>query len=109
MVYLTRNPQTGIHETGTRVVLENIKVFAVNDIVNTGNEKDGKTIKAATVSLLVTPEQAARVMLAAQLGTINLAMRSPEEGDQAHGNVSHTPPRFVRHGRGRQGGVTSRS
>ena len=90
MVYLTRNPQNDILTTGTRMVLENIKVFAVNDVVNSGTEKDGKSIKAATVSLLVTPEQAARVTLAAELGTIRLALRSPDEEPNS-GMVNITP------------------
>jgi len=47
------------------------------------NDKDGgKSIVAKTISLLVTPEQAAEVMLATQMGTVNLVMRSPEDDQQ---------------------------
>ena len=54
-------------------------------------EKDGgKSIAAKTISLLGTPEQAAKVMLASQMGTIQLVMRSPED-DQATANVQATP------------------
>lgn len=80
MIHLVRDPGRDIPETVTRTILQDIKVFAVNDVLNTEREKDGgKSIAAKTISLLVTPEQAAKVMLAAQLGVINLVMRSPED------------------------------
>lgn len=90
MVYLTRNPQFDIETTGMRTVLENIKVFAVNDIVEVGSEKESRTIKAATVSLLVTPEQAAKLALAAELGPIKLALRGPDES-ATKGVIEVTP------------------
>ena len=90
MVYLTHNPQMGIETTGMRMVLENIKVFAVNDIVEVGSEKESRTIKAATVSLLVTPEQAAKLALAAELGPIKLALRGPDES-ATKGVIEVTP------------------
>ncbi len=90
MVYLTRNPQFEIETTGMRMVLENIKVFAVNDIVEVGSEKESRTIKAATVSLLVTPEQAAKLALAAELGPIKLALRAPDE-NTTKGAIEVTP------------------
>ena len=84
MVHLVRDPSREIQETVTRTILQDIKVFAVNDVVDLEKEKDGssKSITAKTISLLVTPEQAAKVMLATQLGTINLVMRSPEDDQQ---------------------------
>ncbi len=90
MAYLTRNPQFEIETTGMRMVLENIKVFAVNDIVEVGSEKESRTIKAATVSLLVTPEQAAKLALAAELGPIKLALRAPDE-NTTKGVIEVTP------------------
>ena len=49
-----------------------------------GEGKDGgKSIAAKTISLLVTPEQAAKVMLATQMGIVNLVMRSPEDDQQS--------------------------
>lgn len=90
MAYLTRNPQFEIETTGMRMVLENIKVFAVNDIVEVGSEKESRTIKAATVSLLVTPEQAAKLALAAELGPIKLALRGPDEST-TKGVIEVTP------------------
>ena len=84
MVHLVRNPGRDIPETVTRTILQDIKVFAVDDVVDLEHEKDssGKSIAAKTISLLVTPNQAAKVMLATHMGTINLVMRSPEDDEQ---------------------------
>ncbi len=83
MVHLVRDTSRDIHETVTRTILQDIKVFAVNDVVDLEREKDtGKSIAAKTISLLVTPEQAAKVMLACQMGSINLVMRSSEDDQQ---------------------------
>jgi pilus assembly protein CpaB len=83
MVHLVRDPGREIPETVTRTILQDIKVFAVDDLVEPEKDKSGtKSIVAKTISLLVTPEQAAEVMLASQLGAINLVMRSPEDDVQ---------------------------
>jgi pilus assembly protein CpaB len=83
MVHLVRDTSRDIQETVTRTILQDIKVFAVNDVVDLEREKDtGKSITAKTISLLVTPEQAAKVMLASQLGSVNLVMRSSEDDQQ---------------------------
>jgi len=79
MVHLVRNPSRDIPETVTRTILQDIKVFAVNDVIDIDNSKGGEKLAAKTISLLVTPEQAAKVMLASQLGTIQLVMRSPAD------------------------------
>jgi pilus assembly protein CpaB len=91
MVHLVRDANHDVPETVTRTILQDIKVFAVNDVLDLEKEKDGgKSITAKTISLLVTPEQAAKVMLAAQMGIVNLVMRSPED-DQATPNAQATP------------------
>jgi pilus assembly protein CpaB len=83
MIHLVRDPAREIQETVTRTILQDIKVFAVDDVVDLEREKEGvKKLAAKTISLLVTPDQAAKVMLATQLGTINLVMRSPEDDKQ---------------------------
>ena len=84
LVHMAKNPSMGIRETTTRTILQDIKVFAVNDVV--GVEPGGpetKSIQARTVSLLVTPAQAEKVTLAQEMGNIKLVMRSPEEDTQA--------------------------
>jgi hypothetical protein len=87
LVHLKRNSQD-IHETSTRTFLQNIQVFAVNDIVNTERDPESKDkdkrISAQTISLLVTPAQGARLMLATEMGSVRLVMRSPEEEGEAN-------------------------
>jgi pilus assembly protein CpaB len=83
LVHMARNDAIGIHETTTRTVLQDIKVFAVNAQVSSdANGPDTKSIAARTVSLLVTPQQAEKVTLASELGTIKLVIRSPEDDVQ---------------------------
>jgi pilus assembly protein CpaB len=80
LVHMAKNASLGIRETTTRTILQDIKVFAVNDVVNLdANGPETKSIQARTVSLLVTPAQAEKVTLATELGSIKLVMRGPEE------------------------------
>jgi pilus assembly protein CpaB len=81
LVYLIGNSQHAIPETSTRTVLQDIKVFAVNDVLDMEKDKD-KPVSSKTISLLVTPPQAAKVTLATEMGKIRLVMRGPE--DTAH-------------------------
>ena len=69
-------------KTGTRTILRNITVFAVNDQMARDPEAEGQSIDAKTVSLLVLPEQSERLLLAKQLGTISLALRKPGDTEQ---------------------------
>ncbi|MGD9645005.1 MAG: Flp pilus assembly protein CpaB [Pirellulales bacterium] len=82
LVHLRAN-QSGVHETATRTLLQNISVFAVNEVFQRPNEIDAGVIAARTVSLLVTPDQAELVTLATELGTIRLVLRSIEDEDIA--------------------------
>ena len=84
MVHLVHDLSREIPETITETILQDVKVFAVDDVVNLEKEKDGrKSMPAKTISLLVTPNQAAKVMMASQLGKINLVMRSSEDDKSA--------------------------
>jgi pilus assembly protein CpaB len=84
MVHLVKEVQREIAETITKCILQDIKVFAVDDVADLEKDKEGrKSIAAKTVSLLVTPEQAAKVTMASQMGSIYLVMRSPEDDQQA--------------------------
>ena len=91
LVYLVGNSQREIVETSTRTVLQDIKVFAVNDVVDLENkDSKDKSISAKTISLLVTPAQAAKVTLASEMGKIRLVMRGPE--DNAHAEDASAKP-----------------
>jgi len=77
LVYVAKT--TGIAVTGTKTILEDILVFAVNDQVRTADDKANESINAKTVTLLVTPGQAEKLALANQIGKISLVMRGPSD------------------------------
>ncbi len=84
VVFLTQASTKGIPETATRTVLQDIRVFAVNDEFDLDTQDTDKRsiTNAKTVSLLVTPAQAQKVMLAGEMGQIRLVLRSPEDDEQ---------------------------
>jgi pilus assembly protein CpaB len=86
-VFIRADPNLGIGETLCKTVLQDIRVFAVNDVTSTESldpkAPDTRSIPTGrTVSLLVTPAQAQIVTLASQLGTIRLILRSGEDSEQ---------------------------
>ncbi len=81
----------GIPVTGTRQILNNVRVFAVNERTETETDQQGRTIAAKTVSVLVKEDQVARLMLAAEMGTLRLALRRPNESlenESKHGETA---------------------
>lgn len=88
-VHILKNCAAGFPETMTKTILEDIKVFAVNDVTNLdaqGQGPDTKSIQGRTVSLLVTPEQAETVTLASEMGTVRLVMRGPDDDTKSNSN-----------------------
>ena len=82
MIFVTADPLTGVTRSGIRTVLQDVKVFAVNaDFGYESTETPMASISAKTISLLVTPDQANKLMLAAELGKVRLVMRSPEDNE----------------------------
>jgi pilus assembly protein CpaB len=86
-VFMRTDPSLGIPEPLCKTILQDIKVFAVNDVTSTESldpkGPDTRSIPTGrTVSLLVTPAQAQMVTLASQLGSIRLILRSSEDNDQ---------------------------
>jgi Flp pilus assembly protein CpaB len=76
LVHVQENPSKGISQARTQTFLQNVKVFAVDDLYSRENEG---AVSAKTISLLVTPDQAELVMLAGNLGTLQLVMRSAND------------------------------
>ena len=58
----------------TRVILENIRVLTAGQQVE--EDKDGKPKKVSVVTLLVTPNEAAKLAMASTEGRIQLALRN---------------------------------
>ncbi len=68
-----------VPKTGTREILRNVRVFAVNSETEQETDPDGRQIVAKTVSVLVPYEEVATLMLATELGNLRLALRRPNE------------------------------
>ncbi|NLS92565.1 MAG: Flp pilus assembly protein CpaB [Planctomycetaceae bacterium] len=83
LVYAKGGGNTGIRRTMTKTILQDIKVFAVDSTWTLESDESGKSIRAKTISLLLTPEQTERVMLAHELGKLRLALRSPNDHEEA--------------------------
>jgi pilus assembly protein CpaB len=79
-VYLHVKKCSEFKESMVRQILQNVKVFAV-DNTWTRMVDDQKTIRAKTVSLLLPPAQAMKVTLAAKTGELSLVLRSPEDDE----------------------------
>lgn len=75
LVHLAEKPSAGVVRAITRTFLQNVKIFAVDDVYDRPGS-DSNTLAAKTISVLVTPSQAELVALATQLGSVQLVMRS---------------------------------
>jgi pilus assembly protein CpaB len=86
-VVITQNPGLGVSEPLCKTILQDIRVFAVNDVTST-EPLDPKAPETRsmpmgkTVSLLVTPAQSQIVTLASQFGTFKLILRNGEDREQ---------------------------
>lgn len=71
------NKGMNVQEATTATFLKDVSVFAVNSEIRHDPATDAK-IDAKTISLLVTPEQAAKLTLADSVGTIRLVLRGTQ-------------------------------
>jgi len=63
--------------TMTRSVVSNIQVLTAGTMIDQEKAKDGQAIRSSVVTLLVTPEDAERITLAQNTGSIMLVLRNP--------------------------------
>jgi len=89
LVHLTKCATKEIAQTTTRTILQDIKVFAVNDLYDLDSTDSTNKMVAQTISLLVPLNQAEKVILADELGDIRLVMRSPEDDEAVHTGGAH--------------------
>lgn len=75
VVFLRKSAE--IPETGTRTILRDVNVFAVDAETERQEDKQFGSREVRTVSLLVTPKQAESVTLAKELGILSLILRRP--------------------------------
>lgn len=78
-IYVRRNEQEGVLSPFTKIFLQNIRVYAVDQTVDKSIDGAEARNVAKTVSLVVTPQQANRITLAENLGEISLIPRNPDD------------------------------
>jgi pilus assembly protein CpaB len=61
----------------SRAVVSNIQVLTAGTMIDQEKAKDGTPIRSSVVTLAVTPEDAERITLAQNLGSIMLVLRNP--------------------------------
>ena len=65
------------NESMTRVVVSDVEVLTAGTRMDVAKARDGQPIQANVVTLLVTPDDAERIALAATEGSIMLTLRNP--------------------------------
>jgi pilus assembly protein CpaB len=95
MVFLKRDVNAGISETGAYTFLKNVRVFAVNSNTqrssSEGSGGKSENTNFRTISLLLKPEHTRELAVAAQMGKILITLRRPDEKDTAAGDEEVTP------------------
>jgi pilus assembly protein CpaB len=78
-IYVQRNEREGINNPFTKIFLQNIRVYAVDQTIEkSADDSDARNV-AKTVSLIVTPAQANRITLAENMGEVSLIPRNPDD------------------------------
>jgi pilus assembly protein CpaB len=78
-LFVKRDDRNGILSAKTKVILQNIRVFAVDQTVQRSPDGGEERTIAKTISLLLTPEQASKLTLAENLGQVSLTPRNPDD------------------------------
>jgi pilus assembly protein CpaB len=67
----------GSNDSMTRVVVSDVEVLTAGTRMDKEKARDGQPISASVVTLLVTPEDAERISLASNEGSVTLTLRNP--------------------------------
>jgi len=78
-IFVHRNERENIPHPFTKIFLQNIRVYAVDQAVQRDADGTEARTVAKTVSLVVTPQQANRITTAENLGEISLIPRHPDD------------------------------
>jgi pilus assembly protein CpaB len=76
-LFVRKDARTGIDIAKSKIILQNIRVFAVDQTVQRSADGSEEKKVAKTVSLMLTPEQASKLSLAEQIG---IHGRRPDDG-----------------------------
>jgi len=99
VVLLRTESRQGETEKSADVLLEYVKVLAIDQLLNERPDQPTVATVAKAVTLQVTPEQAQKVLLAGDIGKLSLVLRQPAEGRVAQGRRitdSDLGPSFTR-------------
>ena len=80
-VVLIRTEAVASGQSYSELILQNVKVLAVDQLA--GQQPDKATVLAKAVTLEATAEQAQKVLLATNIGRLSLILRQPGEGHSA--------------------------
>ena len=86
MVFLKKDLNAGIPDTGAFTILKNVRVFAVNTNTERNNSDSsgkGESAMFRTISLLLKPDHTRELAVASRMGKILLTLRHPGEKDEA--------------------------
>jgi pilus assembly protein CpaB len=78
-LFVRADPRAGIPEATTKIFLQNIRVFAIEQAVQRSADGGEARSIPKTVSLQVTPEQATKIDFAQHIGELSLIPRSPHD------------------------------
>lgn len=81
-----QNDPTGGGSTVT--LLQNVEILAVNQRIEAPSENKVDLKELKSVTLLVTPDQAAQIDLAQNLGILHLVLRNPQDTEQYQPRVA---------------------
>jgi pilus assembly protein CpaB len=85
-LFVRRDQRTGIETAKSKIILQNIRVFAVDQTVQRSTDGAEERSIAKTVSLMLTPVQASQLTLAEQVGELSLIPRNPDDEEVADWN-----------------------
>lgn len=78
-LFVKKDQRTGVNTAKSKIILQNIRVFAVDQTVQRSPDGSEERTIAKTVSLMLTPEQASKLSLAEKIGEISLIPRNPDD------------------------------
>jgi Flp pilus assembly protein CpaB len=85
-LFVKKDQRIGIETAQSKIILQNVRVFAVDQTVQRAADGADERTIAKTVSLMLTPEQASKITLAEQVGEITLIPRNPDDEEIADWN-----------------------
>ncbi|MCA9249285.1 MAG: Flp pilus assembly protein CpaB, partial [Planctomycetales bacterium] len=78
-LFVKKDERKNIPETKVHTILENVRVFAVDQVFRRGTEQEEGGMIAKTITLVITPRESSMLNLAAGVGDIRLVLRNPDD------------------------------